>query len=171
MPITDLIPWKRKESEPESERGALQVRQDPILTFQQQMNRTFDDFFRGWGLQPFGTIGAGWDAFSPRVDVVETEKAIEISAELPGLDQKDIDVALSRNVLTICGQKREEKEKKGRNCLRVERAYGSFRRSIPLPSGVDTSKVDAAFRNGVLTITLPKTIKPEARERNTIKAL
>jgi HSP20 family protein len=169
MPITDLIPWKKREPEREEREGALQVRPDPFTTFQQQMNRMFDNFFQGSGLEPFGAFGEGWDAFSPQVDVVETDKEIRISAELPGLEEKDIDVGVSRNVLTISGEKRQEKEEKGHSYLRTERSYGSFKRSIPLPSEVDASKTDAVFRNGVLTVSLPRTVKAQARKRIAIK--
>jgi HSP20 family protein len=170
MPITDLIPWKKKDPEREEEEGALQVRQDPYLTFQQQTNRMLDEFFQRSGLEPFSAFREGWDVFSPRVDVVETDKEIKISVELPGLEEKDIDVGLSQNVLTISGEKRQEKEEKGHNYLRAERSYGSFRRSIPLPAEVDAGKTDAVFRKGVLTVTLPKTVKEQARKRITIKA-
>jgi HSP20 family protein len=140
-----------------------------LLTFQQEMNRLFDDFFGRSGLEPFGGWGEGWGLFSPRVDVAETDREVVVSAELPGLDDEDIDVSLSRGMLTISGEKKQEKEKKGRNYYRVERSYGSFQRSVPLPSEVDTGKVDAVFRKGVLTITLPKTAEAKARKRIAIK--
>jgi HSP20 family protein len=170
MPITDLIPWKRREPDREEGGDELQVRQEPFLSFQEQMNRMFDDFFRGSGLEPLGAFREGWDAFSPRVEVVQTDQEIGVSAELPGLEEKDIHVGLSQNVLTISGEKTQEKETKGRNYLRAERSYGSFRRSIPLPGEVDASKADAVFRNGVLTITLPRKVKEQARKRIAIKA-
>jgi HSP20 family protein len=170
MPITDMIPWKRKEPEQEQEERGLQVRQDPYLTFQQQMNRMFDDFFRDWGLEPSPAFGGGWEAFSPSVDVVETDKAIKVDVELPGLEEKDIDVSISRDVLTISGEKRQEKEEKKHNYVRTERSYGSFKRSIPLPGEVDAGKADAVFRKGVLTVTLPKAVKAQAQKKITIKA-
>jgi HSP20 family protein len=140
-----------------------------LLTFQQEMNRLFDGFFGRSALEPFGGLGEGWGLFSPRVDVAETDKEVVVSAELPGLDDEDIDVSLSRGMLTISGEKKQEKEKKGRNYYRVERSYGSFRRSVRLPAEVDTGKVDAVFRKGVLTITLPKTAEAKARKRIAIK--
>ena len=170
MAITDLIPWKKAESDRDEEERALQRREEPLSTLEQQMDRMFDDFFRGSGLEPFGAFREGWDTFSPRVDVVETDKEIEISAELPGLEERDIEVGLSQHVLTISGEKREEKEEKGHNYLRTERSYGSFTRSIPLPSEVDVNKADDVFRNGVLTVTLPRTVKKQARKRIAIKA-
>jgi HSP20 family protein len=170
MAITDLIPWRKAELDHEEEERAPETREDSLSTIEQQMNRWFDDFFRGSGLEPFGSFREGWDAFSPRVDVVETEKEVRISAELPGLEEKNIDLGLSQNVLTISGQKEEEKKEKGHNYLRAERSYGSFRRSIPLPSAVNANKADAVFRNGVLTVTLPRTVKKQARKRITVKA-
>jgi HSP20 family protein len=170
MPITDLIPWKRKESDREDGEGALQVREDPFVTFQQQMNRMFDDIFQGSGREPVGVFGEAWDAFSPCADVVETEKEIRVSVELPGLEEKEINVILSQRVLTVSGEKRQEKEEKGHSYVRAERSYGSFRRVIPLSCDVDASKIDAVFQKGVLTITLPKLVKVQARKRIAIKA-
>ena len=170
MAITDMIPWKRKETEHEAEERSLALREDPILTFQQQMNRMFDEFLRGWGMEPFSGMREGWDMFSPHVDVTETDRKIKVSAELPGLSQEDVDVSLSRNVLTIRGEKKQEREQRAHSYLRTERSYGSFTRSIPLPAEVDTDEIDAVFRNGVLTVTLPKVEKREARKRITVKA-
>ena len=170
MPITDLIPWKKKEPDQEEPGGEIELRQDPFAAMQQQMNRMFDDFFHGPGLEPFGAFHEGWDAFRPRVDVVETEKEIKVSVELPGMEEEDIDVALAQRSLTISGEKRHDKEEKGQDYLRSERSYGAFKRSIPLSSEVDGGKADAAFRNGVLTVTLPRKQKVETRKRITIKA-
>jgi HSP20 family protein len=170
MPITDMIPWKRKEPESEPEERALQVSRDAFLSFPEQMNRLFDDFFRSWGLDPFGAAVEGWGAFSPNVDVVETDKEIKVAVELPGLDEEDIDVNVTQGVLTISGEKRQEKEEKRHNYVRTERSYGSFRRSLALPAEVEPGKADAVFRKGVLTVTLPKTGGTEARKRITIKA-
>jgi HSP20 family protein len=169
MPISDLIPWKKREPAQQEEERALQRADHPLLTFQQEMNRLFDDFFGRSALEPFGGLGEGAGLFNPRVDVAETDKGVVVSAELPGLDDEDIDVSLSQGVLTISGEKKQENEKKGRNYYHVERSYGSFQRSVPLPSEVDAGKVDAVFRKGVLTITLPKIAKAKARKRITIK--
>lgn len=170
MAITDLIPWKRKEAEGEPEGGAMEVRQDPFLSLQQQMNQMFDEFFRGTGLEPFGATRERWDLFSPRVDVTETDKEVRVSAELPGLDEEEIEVSLSRGTLTIRGEKRRAHEEKGRTYYRAERSYGAFRRAIPLPGAVDTDRADAQFRKGVLTVTLPKAGPVESRKSITVKA-
>jgi HSP20 family protein len=167
MAITDLIPWKREEKN-------VPVRREEersIDALQQDMNRLFDEFFRGFGLAPFGALGEQWELFSPRVDVVEGDEQIEISAELPGMDEKDIEVSLSRDVLTISGEKREKEERKGENYYHMERSYGSFRRSIPLPCEIDGDKAEAAFKKGVLTITLPKTAKAQACKQIPVKTV
>jgi HSP20 family protein len=162
MDITDLIPWKRGKKVP-VRRG--EERSLPAV--QQDMNRWFDDFFGGFGLTPFGFFDEAWDTFSPRVNVVEGDKEIKVSAELPGMDEQDINVSLSHGVLTINGEKKEEH--KGENYYRMERSYGSFQRSIPLPCEVDDSKVEAVFKKGVLTINLPKTADVQVRKRISIK--
>jgi HSP20 family protein len=170
MAITDLIPWKKREPEAEEEKRKLTVGQDTPLTFQQQVNQMFDDFSRGWGLAPFGTAHERWDLFSPRVDMVESDQEITVSVELPGLEEKDIDVSLSRDVLTIRGQKRRETEKRGRNYYHAERSYGAFERSVVLPAPVDADRAEAIVRNGVLTVTLPKESTVRAEKRVTVKA-
>jgi HSP20 family protein len=118
------------------------------------MDSLFDNFFRGFDLEPFESRAGG---FSPKVDVFENDREITVSAELPGMDEKDIDVSLQDHVLTIKGEKKEEKEDKGKDYCRMERSYGSFVRTIPLPVEVETDKIEARFRKGVLSITLPKT--------------
>jgi len=169
MPITDLVPWKRREQSRREEERALRIEQQPLTTFQQQMNRLFDDFLGESGLQPFGLLRERWDTFSPQVDVVEGDNDITVSVELPRIEEKDIEVALSRDALTISGEKRRETEEKERNYFRSERSYGSFRRSIPLTCEVDANKADAVFRKGLLTITLPKVTKARARRRIGIR--
>ncbi len=153
MAITDLIPWKRDEKKVPVKREE----QEPFYALQRNMNRLFDDFFNGFNLAPFDAFGESFGAFSPRVDVSESDKEIKVAAELPGLDENDIEVSLSKNVLTISGEKKEKKEDKGQNYYRVERSYGSFRRSIPLPVEVESDKVEATFKKGILTVNLPKT--------------
>lgn len=165
MAITDLVPWKRGEKKVAVEREE----EHPLQTLQQDMDRLFDEFFSGFGLRPFGVFREQMGAFTPQVDVVEGDKEIKVSAELPGLDEKDIQVTLSHNLLTISGEKKEEKEDKGKNYYRMERSYGSFRRSIPLPREIDADKVEAAFKKGVLTITLPKTAATQDRKKIAVK--
>lgn len=155
MTIKDLIPWKKNESNVPIHQGKDD---DALLDLRSQMNRLFDDFYkRPFGLNPFfGESGLVGD-FAPRLDISETEKDITISAELPGLEPEDINITLDRSALTISGQKRAENEEKGKRFYRVERSYGSFHRSISLPSEVDENKIDATFKRGVLKVKLPKT--------------
>jgi HSP20 family protein len=154
MPVPNLIPWKRSEKKV----PVKYEEQHPLTTFQQEINRLFDDFFsRGFGLTRFGDFAERFGDFSPQVDITETDKALTVAAELPGLDEKDVEVTLTSNALTISGEKKAEQEEKGQNYYRMERSYGSFRRTIPLPYEIEADKVEAQFKKGVLTITLPKT--------------
>ena len=154
MAITDLIPWKRDKSDLTIQREG----DDALLDFRNQMNRLFDSFFeRPFSLSPYFGESTFSRDFAPQLDVSETEKEISISAELPGMEPEDIHITLDRHMLTISGEKRAEKEDKGKHYYRVERSYGNFQRSIALPEGVDENKIDATFKRGVLKINLPKT--------------
>lgn len=159
MQITDLIPWN-KNKQPATRKS--EVGDYPLVGLQRDLNRVFEDF---WGrfdrpyLRPFDGLGH----FGPSIDVTETDNAVDISVELPGLDEKDIDVTLTDDVLTIRGEKKNAHEEKKKGYYLAERSFGSFYRSIPLPAGIDTEKADARFKRGVLSISLPKT--PEARAR------
>lgn len=148
--IKDIMPFGKR---------SVPVRReeyDPFSFFRHEMNRLFDDFSRGFDLEPFERrLGT----FTPSVDVSENDKQIKVTAELPGMDEKDIDVSLNKDSLTIKGEKKEEKEEKKKDYYRMERSYGSFSRTIPLPVEIDTDKVKAEFRKGVLTVTMPKTEK------------
>jgi HSP20 family protein len=150
MPKNNSVPTEKK---------SVPVRREeynPFGLLRQEMNTLFDNFSRGFDMEPFmGRFGT----FSPSVDVKESDKEIKVSAELPGMEDKDIDVSLTKDSLTIKGEKKEEKEDKGKDFYRMERSYGSFTRTVPLPSEIDTEKVKAEFRKGVLTVTLPKTAK------------
>ncbi len=150
MSLKDLVPFGKKD---------VPARRDsdhPLDLFRKEFDDLFDNFFRSFDLQAFES---GKGAFSPRIDVVDKEKEITIKAELPGMDEKDIDVSLSRGILTVKGEKKEEKEDRGRDYYRMERSYGSFSRSIQIPAEVDESGIRATFKKGVLEISLPKTAK------------
>ncbi len=168
MPISDLVPWKRQEPARKEGERALQREDYPFLTFQQEMNRLFDEVFRGTGFGPLGLGGEG-DVFSPRVDAVETDEEIQVSVDLPGVNPEDVNVTVSRDVLTISGEKEKVQEEKGRSFFRAERSYGTFKRSLSLPATVDAEKVDAVFRDGVLKITLPKTAEAPAAKAIPVK--
>lgn len=145
----------------------------PAYSLQREMNRLFDDFFRSWdeplmnrsfAMSPFSTYEQG--AVAPRIDVHETEKELRISAELPGLTEKDIDVSLSKDMLTIKGEKKQEHEENIKGWYRMERSYGSFTRSIPLPCEVDQEHCSASFKNGVLTVSLSKSLQAQSTIRS-----
>jgi len=142
---------------------------DPFFRLHDEMNRLFEDAFQGFG-RGFGAptpFSAYEGARAPSIDMRETDRAVEISAELPGVDEADLDVEVHDQTLTIRGEKkfeRDEEEKDGGYRV-MERAYGSFARTIPLPYPVEPDQVDARFRNGVLKLTLPKPAETEAPRR------
>jgi len=151
MRIRELVPWRSRERELSRKNSG-----HPLTSLQSEMSRLFDSFFEGFDVGPFGKTGLLASANMPKVDVSETNDAVHVTAELPGMKEEDIEVTLSDGSLVIQGEKRAEKENKGQNYYRVERSYGKFHRSIPLPAEVDDKKVDASFQNGVLNIVLPK---------------
>jgi len=143
----------------------------PLESLHRQINRLFDEFGRdfwpniGQSVRPREPLwwqNVPWGGAAPAVDVTESEKAYEITAELPGMDEKNIEVKVTNGSLTIKGEKQDEKEEKKKDYYLHERHFGSFERSFGLPEGVDTNKIEAAFKKGVLTVMLPK--KPEAQK-------
>jgi HSP20 family protein len=138
------------------------TRWDPfrdLSIMQDRMNRMFEDAGRGWrGDEPSSTT-----SWSPAVDIYETEEEITVHAELPGVDRKDIGLNLEKNVLTLKGERRFEKETKQENYHRIERAYGGFSRSFSIPAIVDEEKIRAEYKDGILKISLPKKeqVKPK----------
>lgn len=154
MAIKDLLPSFRRKRVP-----IRREEYSPIDLLHEEIDSVFERFFRGFGIEPF----ISGREFSPRVDVAEGEKAVEITAELPGMDENDIDVSISEGLLTIKGEKKMEREDRDKDYYRVERSYGAFTRTIPIPEYVDLDKAEASFKKGVLKITLPKL--PEAVEK------
>ncbi len=161
----------------EPERGGpMESPWQPLIGLREEMDRLFDEFWSGWPmgrgrrrgrgfLEPFRGFPMLGEAGMPAVDVIDKGTEIQVRADLPGLDEQDIDVRLSNDTLIIRGEKKEEREEgqeEGSYYL-SERRYGSFQRTLSVPAGIDAEKVEASFRNGVLTITLPKT--PEAQEK------
>lgn len=132
-----------------------------LSTLQGEMNRLLENFFGRAELPLFGG-----NVFAPAVDVVETKDSILVKAEVPGIDSKDLDISITGDLLTIRGEKKSEREEKGKNFHRMERSYGSFTRTVEIPSYANTDKVNADYKDGVLTISLAK--KEEAKEK-TIK--
>ncbi len=164
MSIKDLIPkFARKAEDVKGGESGLV----PAHEFQRQMNRLFDEFFNG-----FPPVGSGWDRrgdedrpFYPKVNIATTDKEITISAELPGMDEKDIAVEMNDQILTIRGERKEENEHKDKNWSLMEQSYGMFQRTIPLPAGVRTDPAKAQFKNGVLTLTFPRKDDPQQARR------
>ena len=147
---------------------------DVWQSFRNEIGRVFDRFDGGFDLpwtrrmfdlQPFGGYQGSFDFNVPAADITEDDKAFKITAELPGLDEKNIEVSLSGKQLTLKGEKRQEKEEKDKNYYLSERSYGSFQRSFHLPDGVDQDKIVATFEKGVLTVTLPKTAEVQKQQK------
>lgn len=127
----------------------------PFYSLQREMNSVFDNFFRGFDVAPRG-FAEGLGSFSPSIDVKENDKEFIIKAELPGVEEKDIDVTVTGDSVTIKGEKKEEKEDKDKNYYYMERSYGSFCRVIPLEAEIESGKAEARFTNGILDIKIPK---------------
>lgn len=139
----------------------------PFETLRRQIDRLFEDTpFRKAApeFEPFGRFPLAW-ASAPAVDLVEKDKEYEITAELPGLDEKNVEVKLSNGTLTICGEKKEEREEKDKGYHLSERRYGSFKRAFRVPDGVDAEHIEASFGKGVLTVRLPKTTEAQKPEK------
>jgi len=146
----------------------------PLEALRREIDRLFDSFHEGAWRLPFGhpafNLELAWPretswAIAPAVDVAEKDKEYEITAELPGMDEKNIEIKMSNNVLTIKGEKTEEKEEREKDYYLSERRYGSFTRSFQVPEGVDTGKIEATFAKGVLTVKLPKTAEAQKSEK------
>jgi HSP20 family protein len=152
--LRDLIPWGRDRNSVPSLYERDQV--TPFLALHREMNRLFDEAFRDFGTPAFFGRVPSW----PSVEVAETDKDMRISAELPGLDEKDVEVLMEDGALIIRGEKKSEVEDKERQFS--ERYYGRFERRIPLGFEAEGDKVGAEFNNGVLTVTLPKSAKAQA---------
>lgn len=154
-----------------TERSGAPARQgflsSPLADFHREVDRLFDDFMGDIrGFRPRGGFwGDGSGEMQPKVDVCETDKEIEVTAELPGIDEKDIDVTLANGILTIKGERKSESEEKDekKSYHRVERSYGVYTRSIPVPAEIDEENVKADFTKGVLKVTMPKSEKPESK--------
>ncbi len=160
MALTELIPWKRNS-------GNLSVRRDngdPFQSFSREMDRLFQNVLSEFpGRMSLAERSFG--AFMPQIDVKETEKEFRITAELPGMEQKDVEVTLENGVLRIKGEKREEHTEEKGDFYRSERQYGAFERAIPLADDLDIDKAKAEFKKGVLSIVLPKSENARSNRR------
>jgi len=157
----NLIPRKNKPQE--SNEGGL----SPMMALRGEMERLFDSFLR----EPLAAMDwPRWasDKWSPAVDMAENDKELTVRAELPGIDPKDLEVTVTGNQLVLSGEKKESSEHNEKDFYHSETRYGSFRRTLALPEGIDTENVEAQYANGVLTLHLRKTT-PAAAKRIEVK--
>jgi HSP20 family protein len=153
-----------------NEKGSETMPARPFEALRREIDRLFEDFGGGFWRMPFRRSAfdiapfwgreAAWPAM-PAVDFTDTDKAYEVTAELPGIDEKNVEVKVANGVLTIKGEKHEDKEKKKKDYYLRERNFGSFERAFQLPDGIDADKIDAKFTKGVLTVTLPKKVEAQ----------
>lgn len=145
----------------------------PFESLRREVDRLFEDFDRGlwhfpfrstFALEPFWRRELTWPS-APAVDITESDKAYEITADLPGISEKDIEVKLAPGGLVIQGEKQEEKEERKKDYYLHERHFGSFKRSFRVPEGVEADKIEASFKDGVLTVTLPKIAEAQKVEK------
>jgi HSP20 family protein len=153
MAIRDLIPFTRESTTPSLWRDWDM----PVSGFRREMDRLFDDFFRTPSLTRFGEFGGGLSVNWPSIDVKDKDNELLVTAEVPGLTEKDVELFVDNGMLTIRGEKKAEHEERGYS----ERFFGKFERQIPLPSSVDEAHCKADFHDGLLTIHLPKTKEAE----------
>ena len=162
MSVRDLIPWGRQTSSNQAPVPYRESEMTPFFGLRREIDRLFDDVFR---LPVFGGAGAiSW----PSVEVTEGDREIRISAEIPGMSEKDVELTVHDGVLTLRGEKKSQTEDKDRGYS--ERWYGRFERRIALPFGVEEAKAEASFRDGVLTVTLPKSAEAASGRRIPINA-
>lgn len=156
MNVRDLVPWvKGDRVRTSAQSGSL----GSMVSLHREMNRLFDDMFRGFDATGFFGGRGIW----PSTDVEETDKEYRITAELPGLEERDVEVLLQDGVLTVRGEKKSESESRSRT--HSERFYGRFERQIPLALDADDTAVSAAFKDGVLTVTVPKSAQAVERSK------
>jgi HSP20 family protein len=145
------------------------IRWDPfrdLVTLREKMNRLFEETFTGRG-EKKDLVSGTW---SPSVDIYETENALVLSAEVPGMKEDEIEIKIEDNTLILQGERKFEKETKEENYHRIERSYGSFYRSFTLPNSIDQDKIQAVHENGVLKITMPKKLELKPKTVKILKA-
>lgn len=162
MAITDLIPWKRPNGPMATRRSEM----DPFSQLHREIDRVFSDFMTDlpWSGR-MSLLDRRLGSFVPDVDVTETDKEFRVMAELPGMEEKDLEVTYFDGGLTIKGEKREEHEEERGDYYRSERQFGAFERTVPLPSDISPDKAKASFKKGVLKITLPKTEEAQSHRK------
>ena len=173
MELKKLAPWNWFNKE-EEQRQSVPVRHGemsqspfmpgtdhPMLQLQRELDYLFANFFRGFGMPAMGGFRPliPFDdsrLFTPQVDLSATDQEYRLTVEVPGITEKDVSVHINGNTMTIKGEKKQEKEEKNKDYYRVERSYGEFQRILSLPEDVEQDSVTAAFKNGVLTVTMPR---------------
>lgn len=143
---------------PSRDAGALMRPDFGLFGLHREIDRLFNEFAQ------VATPNGGTQSLIPNIEISETDKAIEVSAEMPGLERKDVDISIEDDTLTIRGEKKIEEDNKDKNVQHSERSYGVFLRVLQLPPGIDPSSVQATMSNGVLKITIPKPAKPEPKK-------
>jgi HSP20 family protein len=176
MEIKKWVPWNWFKKEESEQNNTVPVQREntgeqagvlvhPLRQFHQEIDRLFDRSFGGFGLssffdQPFfSRMSDG--TLKPTLDLGANNKEYSITVEVPGVDKKDVKLEIVNNTLTISGEKKQEKEEKDKDYYRVERSYGSFRRVLSLPEDADQNGIKAKFKNGVLTVTMPRKELPK----------
>jgi len=165
--MRDILPWRwgglRRWQRDEEPTGGFR---DQMEALHKEMDRLFENAMSSsWG-EPLLTRPMLREAVMPVIDETEDEKAFHISVELPGMEEKDVEITLSDRRLTIQGEKKQDKEEERKDFYRRERSYGSFRRTLELPGEVDASAIEASFKKGVLMIELPKTKEAQAKVKH-----
>lgn len=177
MELKKLAPWNwfKKEEEIDhaipvkhTEKGGYFPERyfDPTLSIHRDIDRLFDHFFRGVGM-PASVRPDAWPSFGdsgllkPKIDLSASEQEYQLTVEIPGVSEKDVTIDIKGNTMTVKGEKRQEKEEKDKNFYRIERSYGSFQRVLSLPEDVDQDAIKASFKNGILSITMPRKALPK----------
>ena len=179
MDFKKLVPWnwfKNEEKEsgstatvPIQQHAGTPQRQlsGAVGQLHQEVDKLFNNFFQGFGLRPY-RVGSLFpssltgDLLKPMVDIGVCDKEYTVTIEVPGVDQKNIKLEIVNNTLTVSGEKKQEKEEKEKNYYRMERSYGSFQRVLALPDDANQDEVQATFKNGVLTVTMPRMVLPNS---------
>ncbi|MBW2355307.1 MAG: Hsp20/alpha crystallin family protein [Deltaproteobacteria bacterium] len=179
MNVKKWIPWNWFKKEEEEAGKMVPVKREsaqepgsafghPLQQFHQEIDRLFDQAFRGFGLSPFTLERPPFPRLAdgvlkPTLDLAATDKEYTITVEIPGVDEKDVQLEIVNDTLTIRGEKKQEKEEKEKNYYRMERSYGTFQRILSLPEDVDQENIKAVFKKGVLTVTLPRKALPKSQ--------
>ncbi len=167
---TNELPAKSEERDTKTPERSREW--EPFQNLRREIDRVFENFHHGLSafgrtrmeFEPLRLLAGGWGS-TPAVNMIEKENAYELTGELAGMDESNIELKVAGGVLTIKGEKKEEKEEKGADYVLSERRFGSIQRSIPLPEGIDLERIEASFKKGVLTVTMPKTPEAQKSER------